>query len=60
VYIVAGSSGKISGGDLNHPAMFISLNELGSVVVDVDGSNMDVGFIDDAGAKVDWFSIVKQ
>ncbi len=29
VYIVAGSSGKVSGGSLNHPVMFTSLNELG-------------------------------
>jgi hypothetical protein len=59
VYVVAGSSGKTSGGSLNHAAMFLSLNELGSVVVDVDGNTMDVSFIDDGGVEQDWFSIVK-
>ena len=32
VYAVAGSSGQTSGGTLNHPAMYVSLNELGSMV----------------------------
>jgi acid phosphatase type 7 len=60
VYVVAGSSGKISGGALDHPAMLVSLNELGSVVVDVEANIMDVGFVDDVGAVVDWFTIKKQ
>ena len=37
---MAGSSGQISGGTLNHPAMFISLNVLGSLVLDVHGNTM--------------------
>ena len=32
VYSVAGSSGFAGGGALNHPAMFISLNVMGSMV----------------------------
>ena len=59
VYSVAGSSGKISGGSLNHPAMFLSLNTLGSLVIDVAGNRMDVVFIDDAAAMQDIFSIEK-
>jgi putative Ig domain-containing protein len=59
VYTVAGSSGQISGGTLNHPAMFISLNLLGSMVLDVDGSRLDAKFIDNAGAVRDYFTIVK-
>jgi hypothetical protein len=59
VYAVAGSSGKISGGALNHPAMFISLNELGSMVIDVNGSRLDATFLRDDGAIADSFSIVK-
>ncbi|MDA1315174.1 MAG: DNRLRE domain-containing protein [Acidobacteria bacterium] len=42
VYAVAGASGKISGGPLNHPAMVVSINALGSVVIDVDGGRLDI------------------
>jgi hypothetical protein len=60
VYVVAGSSGQTSGGSLDHPAMYISLNELGSLVVDVDGATLDVSFIDDAAVVRDSFRILKQ
>ena len=39
VYAVAGSSGKVSTGyPLNHPVMFIGLESLGSMVLDVTGT----------------------
>ena len=60
VYAVAGSSGKISGGTLNHPAMFVSLNSLGSMVLDVDGTRLDAKFINASGAILDYFTIVKR
>ncbi len=59
VYAVAGSSGQTSGGLLNHPAMFISLNSLGSMVLDVNGNRLDAAFIDQAGVKRDYFTILK-
>jgi len=59
VYVVAGSSGQASGGPLDHPAMFRSLNVLGSLVIDVSGENLDVRFVDDAGALRDVFTIYK-
>jgi hypothetical protein len=59
VYAVAGSSGQISGGTLNHPAMFISLNVLGSVVLDFTTNRMDLQFLDDSGVVRDTFAIVK-
>ncbi|HSF15824.1 MAG TPA: fibronectin type III domain-containing protein [Vicinamibacteria bacterium] len=59
VYTVAGSSGKTSGGSLNHPAMVISLERLGSVVLDVDGVRMDARFLDDAGNILDEYTILK-
>jgi hypothetical protein len=59
VYIVAGSSGKISGGTLNHPAMFVSLNRLGSVVLDIDEHRMDVKFVRETGALNDYFTLIK-
>jgi hypothetical protein len=59
VYVVAGSSGQTSGGQLNHPAMFISLNNLGSLVVDVDTNRMDVKFLRETGAIGDYFTLIK-
>jgi hypothetical protein len=59
VYAVAGSSGQTSGGLLNHPAMFVSLNSLGSLVLDVNGNRLDATFIDQAGVRRDYFTIVK-
>jgi hypothetical protein len=59
VYAVAGSSGQISGGTLNHPAMFISLNNLGSMVLDVNGNTLDAKFLRENGAIADYFRIVK-
>jgi hypothetical protein len=59
VYTVAGSSGQISGGTLNHPAMFVSLNVLGSVVLDFTTNRLDLQFIDSAGLVRDTFAIVK-
>jgi hypothetical protein len=62
VNMVAGSSGHASAKPvkLDHPAMIVSLNEPGSVVVDIDGLKLDVTFLNDKGEKRDWFSIVKQ
>lgn len=67
VYVVAGSSGKITGKDekrlargfLDHPAMFISLYRLGSMVLDVNGNRLDAVFLSDLGEKLDYFSIIK-
>ncbi len=59
VHVVAGSSSHTSGGLLNHPAMFTSMNILGSMVVDVDGPALTARFVDNAGAVRDYFSIVK-
>jgi hypothetical protein len=59
VYVVAGSSGQISGGALNHPAMFVSLNRLGSLVIDIDGPRLEAKFLRETGAIDDYFSIVK-
>ena len=59
VYAVAGSSGQATGGTLNHPAMFLSLNSLGSLVLDVNGSRLDATFLDHAGVRRDYFTILK-
>ena len=59
VYVVAGSSGQISGGTLNHPAMFISLNVLGSVVLDFQTNRADLSFLNSSGVVQDTVTIVK-
>lgn len=59
VYAVAGSSGQAGGGSLNHPVMQVSLNTLGSLVLDVDGEVLDARFVDSTGTVRDRFSIVK-
>lgn len=59
VHVVAGSSGSISGGSLNHPAHVVSLNRLGSLVVDVDGRRLDAAFVDSSSTVRDSFTIEK-
>lgn len=62
VYITAGSSGQIDGGSLNHPAMFLSLNNLGSLVLDITSNRLNVTFLRELGAVPatnDWFTIIK-
>jgi MYXO-CTERM domain-containing protein len=59
VYVVAGSSGQVSGGSLDHPAMFISLNRLGSLVLDVDGGRVEGRFLRENGFLDDSFTLLK-
>ncbi|SHF82771.1 Por secretion system C-terminal sorting domain-containing protein [Arenibacter palladensis] len=64
VYITTGSAGKISGGDLNHQAMSVSLNQLGSCVMEVEddgrgGQNLTVKFIRENDDIEDYFTINK-
>ncbi len=60
VYITAGSSGKISGGLLDHPVMIhASLNFLGSRVLDIVGNRLDATFVRSDGSTPDSFTILK-
>lgn len=59
VYVVAGSSGKVTAAPLNHPAMFLSTAQLGSVVLDIIGNRMDVRFLRSNGVIRDAFTILK-
>ena len=59
VYAVAGSSGKVSIAPLDHPAMYVSLASLGSMLIDVSGNRMDVVFLNQAGSVLDDFTILK-
>lgn len=60
VYVVTGSAGKISGGSLNHNAMYYSVNELGSSILEFDGNNLTVKFLRDNGSIEDIFTIQKE
>ncbi len=59
VYVVAGASGKISGGTFDHPTSVISFPVLGSVVIDVDGDQLDARYFTSEGLLFDFFSITK-
>lgn len=61
VYTVAGSSGKATADSesLDHPAMYISMNELGSLVIDVNGNRLDLVFLRETGVAADHFTMIK-
>lgn len=59
VYIVAGSSGKITGGKLSHPAMFTSQNQLGSLVLDFNLNRLDVTLVGVTAKALDHFTMIK-
>jgi hypothetical protein len=59
VYVVVGSSGKTGGGPLNHPAMYMSLDQLGSLVIDIEALTLNARFLDASGAVRDYFTIQK-
>ncbi len=59
VYVVAGNASKTSPGPLNHPAMYYSIRNLGSLVLDVDGNTLDAVSLDENGGVLDTFTIVK-
>src|ERR1041385_9415364 len=61
VYLVAGNASRPVGtGSLDHPAMFISLLEYGSVVIDVSSNRLDAVELRDDGVVRDYFAIVKE
>jgi len=60
VYAVAGSSGKVTyGKPLDHPAMLVALESLGSMILDISGNRMDVSFLDQNALVQDEFTIMK-
>ncbi|MEM7311441.1 MAG: metallophosphoesterase family protein [Planctomycetota bacterium] len=61
VYCVAGSSGKLSSTDdvtLDHSAMFLSELLPGSVILEFEGPQLDVRFLDWDGVVIDWFTML--
>lgn len=70
VYTVTGSAGETSGGSLNHAAMYVSYNTLGTFNIDVNGNQLTATYIepnsvttDGAGSTpkvTDTFTILKR
>jgi len=59
VYIVLGSSGKLTEGPLDHPAMCTSSMKLGSVALEIMGNRLDARFISKTGSIKDYLTIQK-
>jgi hypothetical protein len=60
VYTLTGSAGSADGGTLNHPAMFVSYNTLGSFNLDINGNTLNATYIESDGDLADTFTIIKQ
>ncbi|HEY0547980.1 MAG TPA: metallophosphoesterase, partial [Verrucomicrobiae bacterium] len=60
VYSIVGSSGQALGGTLNHPAHVVSLNLLGSLLVDVNSNRLDAMFLTSTGTTNDHYTLVKR
>ncbi len=58
VYIVTGSAGKKSSVG-SHPIMYYSVSRLGSTILEVDGPQMNVKFLNDSGLVEDYLSLVQ-
>jgi hypothetical protein len=61
VYTVAGNGGKVTtvSEGFPHPAHFFSELEIGSVVIDVDASQLEASFVDVNGAVLDSFIMTR-
>ena len=59
IYTVAGSSGFTKGGKFGHAAHFVSMKELGSVVMDFNGDSVDVRFVSPNPDAIDYYSVTK-
>ena len=59
VHAVAGSSGQIGGGTFDHSAILVAFNVAGSMILDVNGNQLDALFLDSSGMVLDNFTIIK-
>jgi hypothetical protein len=53
-------SGLADAGSINHAAMYVSYNQVGTVNLDVNGNSLTCTFIQSGGATPDNFTIIKQ
>ena len=61
VYVTAGSSGQVGGFNFGgtHPAMKVSLSNLGSLVIDVNGNRLDATMVRENATTPDTFTLIK-
>jgi len=59
VYNTAGMSGLADAGTIDHSAMYISYNNVGTVNLDVNGTTLTCTFVQSGGATPDNFTIIK-
>jgi hypothetical protein len=59
VYVVNGSGSEVRSATLNHPAMRVGLLELGSLLIEIQGSRLTARFLNDAVEVRDRFRIEK-
>ena len=58
VYVVTGSAGGSSSVG-NHPVMYYSMDQVGSTILEVNGSQMDVKFLDKNGVVEDFLTLIQ-
>jgi len=59
VYVVAGSSGWATFQTGRHPIMHVSLLQMGSLILDIEGHRLDAKFLRETGAIDDHFTLLK-
>lgn len=59
IQMVVGSSAKLDVAALDHPAMPVSLNQAGSVIIDIEGDVLSARFINQQGEISDQFQIAR-
>jgi len=60
VYNTAGMSGSADSNSINHPAMYVCYNTMGTVNLDINGNTLTSTFVTSSGATPDNFTITKQ
>lgn len=60
IYVVNGTGALANGGSLDHPIMINSQNTLGSMVIDINGFQLNAKMVNDSGQEVDNFIIDKK
>jgi photosystem II stability/assembly factor-like uncharacterized protein len=58
-HLTPGHAEDLGGTEPNHPVMVLSLLQLGSVVLDVNGNRLDAIFLDDSGSVRDEYTMFK-
>ncbi|MGC4017345.1 MAG: Ig-like domain-containing protein [Luteolibacter sp.] len=60
VYNTAGMSGLADAGSINHAAMYISYNTVGTVNIDINGNTLKATYVQSGGTTPDNYTIIKE